>query len=205
MIQRAPIGEDLVRFEEFCALVGDGQKADLLDGVIYIASPDTKRSNAIGFFIAYLLEGYTTAKNLGGFTFISRFACKITDLRAPEPDAGYVRPERLHLVHEGHMDGGPDIAVEVVSRDSRSRDYGEKRELYEAAGVMEYWIVDPLQRRVEFLRLQEGRYELVPLENNNLFRSQVIPGLWLNVDWLLAKPVPRAYSCLEQVLKNPAS
>lgn len=204
MIQRAPIGEDLVGFDEFCALVGDGQKADLIDGVIYIAPPDTKRSNSLGSFICFLIEGYTTAKNLGGFTFISRFACKVSDLRAPEPDAGYVRPERLHLVHEGHLDGGPDIAVEVVSRDSRTRDYGEKRELYEAAGVTEYWIVDPLQRRVEFLHLQDGRYELVPLENNNVYRSQVVPGLWLNVEWLLAKAVPRASTCLQQILETPA-
>jgi Uma2 family endonuclease len=202
MIQRAAIGEDLIAFDDFCALVGDGQKADLIDGVIYMASPDTKRSNALCGFIYYLIEGYTTAKSLGGFTFISRFACKITDVRAPEPDAGYVRPDRLQLVHENHMGGGPDIAVEVVSRDSRSRDYGEKRELYESAGVMEYWIVDPLQRRVEFLRLENGKYDLVPLESNRFFHSQVVPGLWLNVDWLLAKPVPRAFTCLEEILRG---
>ena len=204
MIHKAPLAEDLATFDEFCTLVPDGQKADLIDGVIHMASPDTQRANALGFFIAYLIEGYTTAKNVGGFTFISRFACKISDFRAPEPDAGCVRPERLHLVHDQHMDGGPDIAVEVVSRESRSRDYGEKRDLYEAAGVSEYWIIDPLQRRVEFLRLSDGKYELVPPENNNVFRCAVIPGLWLNVQWLLAKNVPRAYTCLQEVLNQPA-
>jgi Uma2 family endonuclease len=168
-----------------------------------MASPDTKRANAIGFFVAYLIDGYMTTKKLGGFTFISRFACKITEHRAPEPDVGYVCAKRLHLVQENHMDGGPDIAVEVVTRDSRSRDYGEKRELYESAGVMEYWIVDPLQRRVEFLRLQDGKYELVPLENNCIFRSQVVPGLWINIEWLLAKPVPPASACLQEILQSP--
>jgi Uma2 family endonuclease len=200
MIQKAPVEDDLISFDEFCTLVSDGQKADLIDGVIYVASPDTTRSNALTGFLYFLLEGYTAARSLGGFTFVTRFACKISDARAPEPDVGYVQQERLHLVHEGHMDGGPDIAVEIVSRDSRSRDYGEKRELYQAAGVTEYWIVDPLQRRVEFLRLQDGRYVLVPLEENRIFRSAVIPGLWLNVEWLLTKPVPRAYLCLQEIL-----
>ena len=204
MIVKAPLATDLVTYDVFRTLVGDGQKADLIDGVIYMASPDTQRSNALGFFVAYLIEGYTTAKNIGGFTFISRFACKISDIRAPEPDAGYVRPERLHLVHENQMDGGPDIAVEIVSRDSRSRDYGEKRELYQSAGVSEYWIIDPLQRRVEFLRLQNGIYELAPLEQNRIFKSEVIPGLWLNLEWLLAKELPRAYTCLEEML-GPAA
>ncbi|MDX1946239.1 MAG: Uma2 family endonuclease [Pirellulaceae bacterium] len=204
MIQKAPIEEDLVGFDEFCTLVADGQKADLIDGVIYMASPDTTRSNALTGLIYYLFEGFTAARDIGGFSFVTRFACKFTDTRAPEPDVGYVQPERLHLVKEGYVDGGPDIAVEIVSRDSRSRDYGEKRELYEAAGVLEYWIVDPLQRRVEFLRLVSGKYVLIPLEENRIFRSEAIPGLWINIEWLLAKPTPKAYHCLQEILRTPS-
>lgn len=199
---RTPYGEDLFTFDDLCLRVPEGQKADLIDGAIYVASPGTRLENRLVGFVAFVIDGYTTTKNIGGFTFVFRFACKISDLSAPEPDVGYVRPDRVHFVQEECLDGGPDIAVEVVSRDSRSRDYGEKRELYEAAGVTEYWIIDPLQRRVEFLRLQDGKYELVPLEDNRIFRSQVVPGLWLNVDWLLAKPVPRAYTCLEEILRG---
>ena len=57
--------------------------------------------------------------------------------------------------------------MEIVSRDSRHRDYFEKKQLYQEAGTLEYWIVDPLQNRVEFYRLVEGRYELVPLEHQS--------------------------------------
>ena len=200
MIQPMPIADDLITFDSFVALVGDGQKADLIDGVIYMASPDTRISNTLGGFIYQLIEGYITARNIDGFTFISRFACKINELRAPEPDVGYVRPEHGHRVHDRHMEGGPDIAVEIVSRDSKSRDYSEKRQLYESAGVTEYWIVDPIQRRVEFLRLTDGGYEPVPLEDNRIFRTVVIPGFWLDVEWLLARQVPRGYVCLKKIL-----
>ncbi|HEY2415659.1 MAG TPA: Uma2 family endonuclease [Pirellulaceae bacterium] len=200
MIQRAPIAPDLVDYETYRVLVPDGEKADLIDGVIYMASPDTKLNNSLNLFLAHLIDGFTTARNIDGFTFLSRFSCKITEFRAPEPDVGYVKPERGHLVEERHMVGGPDIAVEIVSRDSRQRDYGEKRGLYQDAGVTEYWIIDPLQSRVEFLGLKEGRYELLPLEENRIFRSTVIPGFWLDVNWLLSKPVPRAYRCLQQIL-----
>jgi Uma2 family endonuclease len=200
MIQKAPLEEDLVTFDEFCTLVPDGQKADLIDGVIYMASPDTRRSNNLTKFLSNLISDYLDAKNLDGEVFVTRYSFQLSETNAPEPDVAFVGPARLHLVKENRMDGGPDIAVEIVSRDSRNRDYGEKRELYQAAGVSEHWIVDPLQRRVEFLRLSGGKYELVPLEDNRIFRSAVIPGLWLNVEWLLAKPVPRAYSCLQEVL-----
>jgi Uma2 family endonuclease len=202
-ITGARAANDLVSFDEFCTLVKDGEKADLIDGVIYMASPDTRRSNSLAGLLYYLFEGYTAAKELGGFALVNRYACKVSEFRAPEPDAGYVVQSRMQLVHENHMDGGPDIAVEIVSRDSRTRDYGEKRELYQSAGVTEYWIVDPLQHRVEFLRLSDNKYELVPLVENRIFQSAVIPGLWIDVQWLLSTPVPRAYQCLQEILQNP--
>ena len=100
------------------------------------------------------------------------------------------------------MLGGPDIAIEVVARESRTRDYVEKRRIYEEAGVREYWIVDPLQARVEILRLGAGGYELVPLQRNRIFVSGVIPGFWIDADWLLAEPIPTAHFCLHQILSG---
>lgn len=98
------------------------------------------------------------------------------------------------------MNGGPDIAVEVVSRDIRSRVYGEKRQLYQDAGVAEYWIIDPIQERVEFLSLGETRYDIVRLEQNRIFRSSALSGFWLNVEWLLQYPLSKAFRCLQEIL-----
>jgi Uma2 family endonuclease len=193
---------DLVTVEEFFCLVPDGQKADLIDGVIYMASPDTRRHDRLGGWIKFLLQGYTAVNRLGE-VYGSRFAFALSEFRAPEPDVAFVRSERLSLVEERRMVGGPDIAVEIVSRDSRQRDYGEKKQLYAEAGVSEYWIIDPLQQRVEFHRLHAGRYELVPLEHNRLFRSAVLEGFWLDVEWLVAKSLPNEYDILQEILRNP--
>jgi Uma2 family endonuclease len=201
MKRPSKLAEDLVTVDEFFDLVPDGQKADLIDGVIYMASPDSRRSNSLTAFVALLLNVFNQAKQIGGEVFSSRFAFRLTKLRAPEPDVAYVRPERVHLIREMGMKGGPDIAVEVVSRDSRTRDYGDKKRIYQKAGVEEYWIIDPLQNRVEFHRLENGRYELVPLEANDIFRSQILPGFWIKVSWLLAKPLPNAYACLQELLR----
>ncbi len=198
-MQPTTITDDLVTFETFCDLVEDGQKADLIDGVIFMASPDSKKANSLNLFLGNLLDGYIGAKEIDGDVFISRYACRINAVRAPEPDVGYVRPERIHLLHETYMDGGPDIAVEIVARDSRTRDYSEKYDLYKAAGVQEYWIIDPLQKRVTFLRLRDGDYEEMALDSN-IFRSEVLPGFWLNTDWLLSRKVPKAYKCLQEIL-----
>lgn len=201
MTRPANTKEDLVTVSEFYRQVPDGQKADLLDGVIYMASPDSRRSDDLTGFIGFLMRGYNCAKKIGGVVTGSRFSFRLTRYRAPEPDVGYVGPERLHLLTEREMKGGPDAAIEVVARDSRRRDYGEKKRIYEQAGVTEYWIIDPLKGGVEFHRLNNGRYELVALEDGHSFRSAVIPGFWLDVHWLLARPLPDEYDCLQQLLR----
>jgi Uma2 family endonuclease len=196
--------EDLVSVEEFYRLVPDGQKADLIDGVIYMASPDSRRANTLTGFVHWLVKGFVEARQTGGDVFFSRYACRLGEFHAPEPDVGYVRPERVGLVEEGGLRGAPDIAVEIVSRESRHRDYDDKRRLYEEAGVSEYWIIDPIQKRVEFLVLEERRYRLAPLEQNRVFRSRALSGFWIDVDWLLSDPLPPATRCLQSILSGPA-
>ncbi len=46
----------------------------------------------------------------------------------------------------------PEIVVEVVSEGGEKRDYEEKRREYLAAGVKEYWIIDPARRQVLVLQ-----------------------------------------------------
>jgi Uma2 family endonuclease len=203
MAHRSRVADDLISVEEFYRLVPDGQKADLIEGVIYMASPDSLRANELTLFISWLFKGFIEVRGIGGKVVFSRYACRLSESSAPEPDVAYVRPERVGLVESGGMRGGPDIAVEVVSRESRHRDYDDTRRLYEEAGVAEYWIIDPVQQRVEFLVLEEDRYRLAPLEQNRLFRSRALSGFWIDVDWLLADPLPAATRCLEAILGQP--
>lgn len=195
--------EDLVTFDQFCALIPDGQKADLIDGVIYAASPDSKLANEINCFLVSLLQTYISAKRLGGKVYASRFAFQLSEITAPEPDVAYVSPDRMQFVREGRMEGGPDVAVEIVTRDSRDRDYVEKRRKYEEAGVSEYWIIDTIQRRAEFLQLGDDcRYVSARMEENRIFRSRAIQGFWLNVEWLISDEAPDVYDCLQQLLES---
>lgn len=204
MAHRTRVADDRVTVEDFYQLVPDGQKADLIDGVIYVASPDSLRANELTGFVYRLLQDFAEARCPAGKVFFSRYACRLGEFSAPEPDVGYVGPERADLAEPGGLRGAPDIAVEVVSRESRRRDYEEKRRLYEEAGVAEYWIIDPIQDRVEFLVLEEGRYALAPLEANRIFRSRALGGFCIDVEWLLADPLPPAARCVQAILDSPA-
>ncbi|MBK6770018.1 MAG: Uma2 family endonuclease [Ardenticatenales bacterium] len=74
-----------------------------------------------------------------------------------EPDIGFYTAAHLDRL-AGEIAEPPDLAVEVVSPDSRSikRDRVEKRAEYARAGIPEYWIVDLKARDVLVLRLDAG-------------------------------------------------
>ena len=137
-------------FDEFLLLVKEYQKADLLDGVIYMASPESTDDNKLGGWLYRLMAEYVIELDLGE-VYYSRVAFRITEKRGPEPDVAFVAKSRLRLVERGFVDGAPDIAVEIVSPDSVQRDYDKKRTIYEKAGVKEYWIIDPAERENDIL------------------------------------------------------
>src|SRR5229473_164497 len=59
------IRKDDCTFEEFLEIVKDGQKADLLDGVIYMASPDNTDANDLTVWLSTILRAFADARGLG--------------------------------------------------------------------------------------------------------------------------------------------
>lgn len=55
--------------------------------------------------------------------------------------------------------GAPDWVIEVVSPSTKAQDYIIKRGKYQAAGVREYWIVDPSKKRVSMCNFETPDYE----------------------------------------------
>ena len=192
------IREGEITFEDFLEIVEDGQKADLLNGVIYMASPDNIDAADLQSWLSFLVVGFVEFHGAGK-VYVSRVAYKIGPKRGPEPDIGFVPKALEHTRRRGFIDGPPALAVEIVSPDSVARDYVQKRAIYEAAGVQEYWIIDPDEERATFLRLRNGRFEEVQ-PTDHIFRSEVLPGFSLDVRWLWATDRPRAFDVLRQLL-----
>ena len=185
-------------FDDFCFLVKDGQKADLIDGVIYMASPDNTESYRLSKWLTSLLDDYVIAKDLGEI-FGSRIAFKLDEMQSPEPDIAFVRKSRLHLVKRGHVDGPPYAAFEIVSPESVDRDYVKKKLQYERYGVREYWIIDEMEESVTLLKATKGKFHEVRARNG-IFESDVIGGFWLDVKWLWQSPRPKKSDVLAKLL-----
>lgn len=189
------------RFDDFMELIQSDQKADLIDGSIHLASPQSVEENDLVGWLLTVLGQYLEEKKLGEIT-VNRVAYRLNESNAPEPDLGVVLTPRLRILRGGYVDGAPDVAVEIVSPDSVERDYEDKRLKYEEAGVKEYWILDPDEQRATFLirdaRMGAGFSESI-LEDA-IFRSRAITGFWLDIRWLWMSPRPTTLSVAKQLL-----
>jgi Uma2 family endonuclease len=188
----------LYSFEEFCEVIEDGQKADLIDGEIFLASPDSTLNYDIQGFLEELLRRYSR-KRCPGKIYGSRVAFRLERRGGPEPDLAFVSEANAYRIRPGYVDGPPDLAIEVVSEDSVARDYVRKRAQYERAGVPEYWIVDPLRREVLCLRLAGEEFVEEPI-SGGVARSVAVPGFWIEAAWLFRKPLPDPDRCIERIL-----
>jgi Uma2 family endonuclease len=99
-----------------------------------------------------------------------------------QPDITVVCDPRK-ITEQGCM-GAPDLVVEIVSKSSVTRDLHEKYEVYEMAGVREYWIVHPHDKTlVVFVLDGNGKYQPTkPLTRGDLATSSVLPGFVLDLN-----------------------
>jgi hypothetical protein len=101
----------------------------------------------------------------------------------PQPDLCLLRIEgQAHFDDEGYIIGPPEMIVEIAGS-SASYDFGEKRDVYEAAGVGEYLVFETIEGRIQWWRADSGRFVDI-LPDAGVYKSVLIPGLWLDADAL---------------------
>lgn len=192
---QAPRLEELDRLseDEFMELAPEKPKAELIDGVMIMASPATVAHEDHQGFLLTVLRIYVEAKQLG----------KVVGPNAPvriapgqifSPDVMFIAAERRSNVTDKEVRGAPDFVAEFLSASTARYDRGRKREVYEQAGLRELWLIDPYGPvGSRFYQRRDDRLiEIDPL--NNQINSVAIPGFFLRLNWFWPEggsgPVP---------------
>ncbi len=192
-----PAVTERMSYEEFLAWADEDTYAEWVDGEIIMMSPANDRHQDLVRFLTAVLSVFVET-SAGGVIRPAPFQMRLADA-GREPDLLFVAQEHLDRLRKTYLDGPADLAVEIVSPESMGRDRGEKFYEYEAAGVREYWLIDPERERAEFYRLEEGRYRLVEPDAEGRYHSAVLEGFWLTVDWLWQEPLPRVLDVLREL------
>lgn len=176
-------------YEEFLEWCDEDTWAEWVNGKIIVLTPASDRhQNLVGFLTA-ILRVYAEVRRLG-VVRSAPFQMKTgSELPGREPDILFVSKENLGRLMENYLDGPADLVIEITSPESRLWDRGEKFAEYELGGVREYWLIDPDEKRADFYVLgEDGRYER-RRPQEGVYRSEVLRGFPLKVEWLFSEPL----------------
>jgi Uma2 family endonuclease len=182
-----------------------GFRAELIEGVVYVASPVSERFHGqphlrvitwLGTYLAstpHLLAGDNSTVRL--------------DLdNEPQPDV-YLRvePEAGGMTstdpETGYVIGAPELVVEVAAS-SRSIDLNSKLNAYRRNGVKEYIVVQTYEEVIDWFVLRGSSYERLTAADG-ILRSELFPGLWLDSRAMLTGDLAGVLRVLQQGLGTP--
>jgi len=115
-----------------------------------------------------------------GWVLANTAKIRIDEHGGRKPDIFFVPSAMQPLVGRNLIHGPPPLVIEIVSpgRENEDRDRKSKKRDYAKLGVGEYWIVDFPHRRVEVLRLVDGKYgPPTVFEDSAVLTTDVLPGL----------------------------
>lgn len=152
----------LATYDDLLALPED-VKAEIIDGVVITQhAPLPRHSKVQGSlrrFIGGPFDDDDGFGGPGGWWILLEVDVRLAPHRIVRPDLTGWRRERLPEPWEVRpIDTRPDWVCEVVSPSNAAADRVRKSRLYAESGVPFYWIVDPAERTLEALRLEEGRW-----------------------------------------------
>ena len=190
-------------YAEYLAWAHEDVHAEWVNGEVIVHMPPKQPHQIVVAFLLRLLGDFIEIFHLGRL-LPAPFEMRPTpEGPAREPDLLFVAREHLDRLNEARLSGPADLVVEVISDDSVARDRADKFYEYQAAGIQEYWIVDPRPgyTRADFYVLDDqGRYRPVPVDANGRYASTVLVGFWLQVDWILATEPPAVLPTLTQIV-----
>jgi Uma2 family endonuclease len=182
-------------YDEFLRVVPEGSFLEWADGEVVEMSPVSRQHTVIARFLIALFQHFVEHRGKGIVLF-APFQMKLSR-SGREPDVLYLAEEHRDRLRRNHLVGPADLAVEIVSPESRHRDGVEKLSEYEAGGVPEYWLIDPETKEVAIRFLEEGRYRPADLADG-VIRSRVLDGLWIRTEWLWQETPPPLLWVLKQ-------
>ncbi len=195
---KAHLGRRLTE-EEFVAGCDEDTRAEWIDGEVIVMAPASGDHVDLNWWLTSLLRFFVEHHNLGvarGPEFQVRLPAQ---RRRRVPDVLFVARDRLGILRENHVEGAPDLIIEIVSPDSVARDWRDKYFEYQAAGVREYWVVDPGSQRVEAYTLSDDAVYQRITETDGRIASAILPGLFLRPSWLWADRRPKVLDALGEL------
>ncbi|RCJ28977.1 hypothetical protein A6770_00850 [Nostoc minutum NIES-26] len=196
-------GDRLTRdeFEKRYHAMLNVKKAELIEGVVYVASPLRFESHAEPHsFVITWLGVYCAATS--GVRLGDNATVRLDLDNEPQPDA-LLRIDfgQSRISDDDYIEGAPELVVEIAAS-SAAYDLHNKLKVYRRNGVQEYLIWTTYENQFTWFRLRGQEYLCLEPDADGVIKSEVFPGLWLATNVLLEGNLAKVLAVLQEGLNT---
>lgn len=180
----------------------EGFKAELIGGIVYVASPVKLPHGTVHPVLGTALYLYKAATP--GVEAGNNVTILLAEDAEPQPDL-YLRvlPEwggQSRTTSDEYVAGAPELIVEIA-HSSVAIDLHAKREDYRQYGVREYLVLSLKEQQLRWFDLPNDQE--LRIDGDGILRARTFPGLWIHAPALLAKNFEQFMATLSQGLATP--
>jgi Uma2 family endonuclease len=191
-------------FERRYAAAPHIKKAELIEGIVYVASPLRHEQHGKPHSRVITWLGVYQAMTIGVDLSVEP-TVRLDFDNEPQPDAVlFIEANaggQIRISRDGYIEGSPELIVEIAAS-SAAIDTGSKKQVYRRNGVLEYVIWQSYENQLEWFWLTEGEYQLLSPDPDGIIRSRVFPGLWLAVEALLSNQMARVLEVVQEGVRS---
>ena len=144
-------------------------------------SPATRHQRISGRLF-YLLQSYLEAHPIGE-VFTAPFDVLLSRIDIVVPDLVFIANTHSSIITSKNLQGAPNLVIEILSPSTRAREDSLKRDLYDRAGVEEYWLVDPDEDTIVVYRRGSDRFEAPrTIRRTQNLTTPLLPGFELPLE-----------------------
>jgi Uma2 family endonuclease len=181
------------------------KKAELIEGVVYMP-PAVRWDHHAGPHADLITWFGVYRANTPGVQVGAEGSLRLDLDNEPQPDVAMLidpgRGGQARVSADDYVEGAPELVAEVAAS-SVGMDLNTKLRVYRRNGVLEYLVWRVRDAAIDWFALKQGRYEPLTPGPDGIYRSEVFPGLWLDVAAMVRSDVAAVLRVLQQGLASP--
>ncbi len=169
-------------YQDYLALPDDGRRYEIIKGEIYMSpAPNLEHQRVSGNLFGTIWTYLQT--HPVGEVYSAPADVILSDIDVLQPDLIFISKENFDCLTRAHVQGAPDLVVEVLSPGTEKRDRTLKLQKYSEFGAQEYWMANEEKATVEIWRRQGGKLAFhALLDRTQILTTPLLPGLEISLE-----------------------
>ncbi len=169
-------------YEDYARLP-EGAPYQLIGGELIMVPAPLPYHQKVSKRLEYLLYEYAELKQKLGEVYYAPIDVYLNEEETYQPDIVFISKERIWIIKEDKIEGAPDMVIEILSPSTAYYDLVHKKDVYARHGVKEYWIVDPMKKKIDVYENKKGEFMLFKKAGKGeRINSIIIDGFEVEID-----------------------